>query len=161
MEELEAIREAEEAALLEAENAAKEAVAALESLLADENKGFIGDEDGMPAAKVRADCDNEIFSVAKAIAATCTLQSANTAIPFEGEVDYEGPDYKKTFCQNLTNIVDIFCTWDFGREWIKVTEVMAWIVFDPFTELFITLCIIVNVAFLALDHYDIRYEEGM
>lgn len=28
------------------------------------------------------------------------------------------------------------------------------IVFDPFTELFITLCIVVNTLFMALDHYD-------
>lgn len=26
--------------------------------------------------------------------------------------------------------------------------------FDPFVELFITLCIVVNTLFMALDHYD-------
>ncbi len=28
--------------------------------------------------------------------------------------------------------------------------------FDPFTEFFITLCIIVNVIFMMLDSYDIK-----
>lgn len=31
-------------------------------------------------------------------------------------------------------------------------------VFDPFTELFITLCIAVNVIFMAMDHYNLEYE---
>ena len=31
--------------------------------------------------------------------------------------------------------------------------------FDPFTELFITLCILVNVIFMALDQYDIQYDK--
>ena len=34
------------------------------------------------------------------------------------------------------------------------------IVFDPFTELFITLCIVVNVVFMALDHYSIDYADN-
>lgn len=31
---------------------------------------------------------------------------------------------------------------------------MALLVFDPFVELFITLCIVVNTLFMALDHHD-------
>ena len=59
---------------------------------------------------------------------------------------------------NLKNVVDIFCIWDCGRGWIRISEIMALIVFDPFTELFITLCIVVNVLFLAMDHYLLEYD---
>ena len=31
---------------------------------------------------------------------------------------------------------------------------LAFIVFDPFIDLFITLCIVVNTLFMALDHHD-------
>ena len=31
---------------------------------------------------------------------------------------------------------------------------MSFIVFDPFVDLFITLCIVVNTLFMALDHHD-------
>ena len=31
---------------------------------------------------------------------------------------------------------------------------MSYIVFDPFVELFITLCIVVNTLFMALVHHD-------
>ena len=30
---------------------------------------------------------------------------------------------------------------------------MSFIVFDPFVDLFITLCIVVNTLFMALDHH--------
>lgn len=42
--------------------------------------------------------------------------------------------------------------------WIKTSEVLAFFVFDAFTELFITLCIVVNVFFMSLDHYTIEYD---
>jgi len=50
------------------------------------------------------------------------------------------------------------CIWDCCWLWIKISEILAFCVFDPFTELFITLCIVVNVVFMALDQYDIEYD---
>jgi hypothetical protein len=43
---------------------------------------------------------------------------------------------------------------------LKASEVLAYLVFDPFTELTITLCIVVNVIFMALDHYNIDYDAN-
>ena len=42
--------------------------------------------------------------------------------------------------------------------WLKVSEFLSILVFDPFTDLFITLCIAVNVLFMALDHYILEYN---
>ena len=42
--------------------------------------------------------------------------------------------------------------------WIKIAQFMSWIVFDPFVELFITLCIAVNVVFMSLDQYSVEYD---
>ena len=33
-------------------------------------------------------------------------------------------------------------------------QFLSLIVFDPFVDLFITLCILVNTLFMALDHHD-------
>ena len=35
----------------------------------------------------------------------------------------------------------------------QISEVLAFVVFDPFVELTITLCIIVNVLFMCFDRY--------
>ncbi len=38
------------------------------------------------------------------------------------------------------------------------SEFLSMIVFDAFTELLVTICIVVNVIFLALDHYSLEYD---
>ena len=53
---------------------------------------------------------------------------------------------------------EILCVWDCCRAWIKISEFLAIIVFDPFVELFITLCIAVNVVFMSLDQYNVNYD---
>ena len=42
--------------------------------------------------------------------------------------------------------------WKGEREYLF--KWMSYIVFDPFVELFITLCIVVNTLFMALVHHD-------
>ena len=36
----------------------------------------------------------------------------------------------------------------------RLAEFLSFIVFDPFLDLFITLCILFNTAFMALDHHN-------
>ncbi|KAK4321727.1 hypothetical protein Pmani_007468 [Petrolisthes manimaculis] len=40
--------------------------------------------------------------------------------------------------------------------WIKFAKFIELIVFDPFVELFITLCIVVNTLFMAMDHHEMN-----
>lgn len=42
---------------------------------------------------------------------------------------------------------------------IGCLQVLSFIIFDPFIDLFITLCIVVNTLFMALDHHDM--DPGM
>ena len=49
---------------------------------------------------------------------------------------------------------EVMCVWDCCDWYIKLAEFLSFIVFDPFVDLFITLCIVVNTAFMALDHHD-------
>ena len=44
--------------------------------------------------------------------------------------------------------------WECCYPWVKLKGWVAFVVFDPFVELFITLCIVVNTLFMALDHHD-------
>jgi voltage-gated sodium channel type II alpha len=50
--------------------------------------------------------------------------------------------------------IDVLCVWECCWCWMRVQEIFALIVFDPFMELFITLCIVVNTLFMAMDHHD-------
>ncbi|XP_055695780.1 sodium channel protein para isoform X20 [Lutzomyia longipalpis] len=73
---------------------------------------------------------------------------------FPTDDDEDGPTFKDKALECLMKGIDIFCVWDCCWPWLKFQEWVAFLVFDPFVELFITLCIVVNTLFMALDHHD-------
>nr|QLB38373.1 Nav5-1 [Apolygus lucorum] len=75
-----------------------------------------------------------------------------------GEEDDDEPTFKEKAVAVCLQGIDIFCVWDCCTPWLKFQELIALIVFDPFVELFITLCIVVNTLFMALDHHDMDKE---
>lgn len=72
--------------------------------------------------------------------------------------DEDGPSFKDKALEAILKGIDIFCVWDCCWLWLKIQEYVSLIVFDPFVELFITLCIVVNTMFMALDHHDMNKE---
>ncbi|XP_052563375.1 sodium channel protein para isoform X19 [Culex pipiens pallens] len=70
--------------------------------------------------------------------------------------DEDGPTFKDKAVEFGMRMIDIFCVWDCCWVWLKFQEWVSFIVFDPFVELFITLCIVVNTLFMALDHHDMN-----
>lgn len=68
--------------------------------------------------------------------------------------------YKEAIKNKTMSILNLLCVWDCTRIWIRISEILAMLVFDPFTELTITLCIVVNVIFMALDQYDDNYHDN-
>ena len=74
--------------------------------------------------------------------------------------DDEGPKIKEIIIEHLREAAQILCIWDCCGIWLKISSIFAYLVFDPFTELVITLCIVVNVIFMAMDHYDITYDPN-
>ena len=72
--------------------------------------------------------------------------------------DDEGPKVKDIVADCLKRGCDLLCIWDCTRIWIHCAEILSYLVFDPFTDLFITVCTIVNIAFMALDSYDMEYD---
>ncbi|KAL4710946.1 hypothetical protein ACJJTC_017911 [Scirpophaga incertulas] len=70
------------------------------------------------------------------------------------EDDEDGPTFKERLLEFLMKGIDFFCVWDCCWLWLEFQKYVALLVFDPFVELFITLCIVVNTLFMALDHHD-------
>ncbi|KAF3860392.1 hypothetical protein F7725_000647 [Dissostichus mawsoni] len=46
-----------------------------------------------------------------------------------------------------------FLIWECSPNWIKTKEIMNLIVMDPFVDLAITICIVLNTLFMAMEHY--------
>lgn len=80
--------------------------------------------------------------------------------PTEDDDDEDGPTFMEKAIEAARKGIDIFCVWDCCQPWLTLQSWISFIVFDPFVELFITLCIVVNTLFMALDHHDMdRYME--
>ncbi|XP_071554613.1 sodium voltage-gated channel paralytic isoform X12 [Temnothorax nylanderi] len=73
--------------------------------------------------------------------------------PEQGDDDEE-PTFKDKLLAGMFRCIDIFCVWDCCWLWLEFQKYVSLLVFDPFVELFITLCIVVNTLFMALDHHD-------
>lgn len=76
----------------------------------------------------------------------------------EEEDDEDEPTMKEKMLEALTKGIDVFCVWDCCVPWVTFQKAIGWLVFDPFVELFITLCIVVNTLFMAMDHHDMNQE---
>ncbi|XP_055302529.1 sodium channel protein para isoform X17 [Sitodiplosis mosellana] len=72
--------------------------------------------------------------------------------------DEDGPTMREKLFEFGMRMIDLFCVWDCCEPWLKFQSWISLIVFDPFVELFITLCIVVNTLFMALDHHDMDRE---
>ena len=68
----------------------------------------------------------------------------------------EGPQLKERLTEAMYKGIDIFCVWDCCLPYVKAAEYISMVIFDPFTDLFITLCIVVNTLFMALDQHDMN-----
>jgi len=48
--------------------------------------------------------------------------------------------------------------WDCNPAWLKIKEVVNMVVMDPFVDLTITICIVLNTLFMAMEHYPMTKE---
>ena len=46
--------------------------------------------------------------------------------------------------------------WECHPTWYKIAHIIELFIMDAFVDLFITICIVVNTAFMALDHADMN-----
>ena len=53
----------------------------------------------------------------------------------------------------MTSLAQKYLIWDCCPTWVKLKTLLFAIVMDPFAELTITLCIVVNTVFMAMEHY--------
>ncbi|XP_068936896.1 sodium channel protein type 3 subunit alpha isoform X3 [Petaurus breviceps papuanus] len=51
-----------------------------------------------------------------------------------------------------------FLIWDCWDPWLKVKRVVNLIVMDPFVDLAITICIVLNTLFMAMEHYPMTQQ---
>uniref|UniRef100_A0A3Q3H2G8 Sodium channel protein n=1 Tax=Labrus bergylta TaxID=56723 RepID=A0A3Q3H2G8_9LABR len=53
---------------------------------------------------------------------------------------------------------DMFLKWDFCPQWVMFKKWVLFVVMDPFVDLGITICIVLNTLFMAMEHYPMTPE---
>ncbi|XP_058889704.1 sodium channel protein type 2 subunit alpha-like isoform X1 [Acipenser ruthenus] len=51
-----------------------------------------------------------------------------------------------------------YLIWDCSPNWLKIKTIVNLIVMDPFVDLAITICIVLNTLFMAMEHYPVTPE---
>ncbi|XP_043857815.1 sodium channel protein type 11 subunit alpha [Dromiciops gliroides] len=65
--------------------------------------------------------------------------------------EYEKSQKKCLPCQN--NFASKYCIWECCPMWLHIKKTVELIIMDPFADLAITICIIINTIFMAMEHY--------
>lgn len=55
-------------------------------------------------------------------------------------------------------LADTFLKWNCCAQWVVFKEWMHFVVMDPFVDLAITICIVLNTLFMAMEHYPMTEE---
>ncbi|XP_031808318.1 sodium channel protein type 11 subunit alpha isoform X2 [Sarcophilus harrisii] len=66
--------------------------------------------------------------------------------------EYEKSQQKCLPCQN--NFFSKYCIWECCPLWLRIKKIVELVIMDPFADLAITICIIVNTVFMAMEHYE-------
>ncbi|XP_057560591.1 sodium channel protein type 10 subunit alpha [Hippopotamus amphibius kiboko] len=90
-----------------------------------------------------ADCLNEPFRAQRAMSVVSIMTS----------VLEELEESKQRCPPCLISLAQKYLIWDCCPTWVKLKTLLLEIVMDPFAELTITLCIVVNTIFMAMEHY--------
>ena len=81
----------------------------------------------------------------------CTTEASPEPFVSTGAVDYDSDDEEEeTIAQKLDRI---FCSWSCPPVWNKFANLCFLFICDPVMELFITLCIVLNTLFMAMDYH--------
>ncbi|KAJ1099463.1 hypothetical protein NDU88_004564, partial [Pleurodeles waltl] len=92
--------------------------------------------------------DGEAFQRPRAVSACSVLTNAMEELE---ESHQKCPPCWTHFAEN-------YLIWDCCPLWLEIRKVVKFIVMDPFIDLTITICIVLNTLFMALEHYDMSAE---
>ncbi|XP_026073218.1 sodium channel protein type 1 subunit alpha-like [Carassius auratus] len=56
------------------------------------------------------------------------------------------------------NFAENYLIWDCSPTWLKIKKTVHMVVMDPFADLFITICIVINTVFMAMEYYPMKNE---
>ncbi|XP_020927336.1 sodium channel protein type 10 subunit alpha [Sus scrofa] len=99
------------------------------------------------------DAGQKTFLTAEYLNETFRVQRAMSVVSIMTSVLEELEESKPRCPRCLTNWAQKYLIWKCCPTWVKLKKLLWSIVTDPFAELTITLCIVVNTIFMAMEHH--------
>ncbi|KAF4024151.1 hypothetical protein G4228_016072 [Cervus hanglu yarkandensis] len=99
------------------------------------------------------DAGQKTFLTADYLNEPFRVQRAMSVVSIMTSVLEELEESKQRCPPCLTSLAQKYLIWDCCPTWVKLKTLLFAIVMDPFAELTITLCIVVNTVFMAMEHY--------
>ncbi|XP_017893964.1 PREDICTED: sodium channel protein type 10 subunit alpha isoform X1 [Capra hircus] len=100
-----------------------------------------------------SDAGQKTFLTADYLNEPFRVQRAMSVVSIMTSVLEELEESKQRCPPCLTSLAQKYLIWDCCPTWVKLKTLLFAIVMDPFAELTITLCIVVNTVFMAVEHY--------
>ncbi|EPY86848.1 sodium channel protein type 10 subunit alpha-like isoform 2 [Camelus ferus] len=103
------------------------------------------------------DAGQKTFLTAEYLDESLRVQRALSVVSVVTSVLEELEESKQRCPPRLTSLAQKYLIWECCPTWVKLKELLFGIVTDPFAELTITLCIVVNTIFMAMEHYGMSF----
>ncbi|XP_045435387.1 sodium channel protein type 10 subunit alpha isoform X3 [Pipistrellus kuhlii] len=111
------------------------------------NQRRMASEAGQKKAFLSADYLHEPFRIQRAMSVVSIMTSVLEEL--------EESEQRCHPC--LTSLAQKYLIWECSPSWLKFKALLFRIVTDPFAELTITLCIVVNTVFMSMEHHNMSH----
>ncbi|KAF7492427.1 Sodium channel protein para [Sarcoptes scabiei] len=126
-----------------------------ESLINHDDLDGVDGFDGCPTSRSTSPSSSSTMSSSSSsFSSSLSSSISSSSTSSSSSSDSEKRTFKESLQIGCLKCLDMLCVWDCFWCWIRVQELVALVVFDPFMELFITLCIVSNTLFMAMDHHN-------
>lgn len=61
--------------------------------------------------------------------------------------------WKQKCVEYWFEFAESYLIWDCSPTWLKIKKIVHMVMMDPFADLFITICIVINTAFMAMEYH--------
>ncbi|XP_052422350.1 sodium channel protein type 1 subunit alpha-like [Carassius gibelio] len=100
----------------------------------------------------RRRCDSKSFSRAFPHEQTARQRGLSVASGSNNTADLSEV-LKQKCVECWFEFAESYLIWDCSPTWLKIKKVVNMVMMDPFADLFITICIVINTAFMAMEYH--------
>ncbi|XP_043103972.1 sodium channel, voltage-gated, type I-like, alpha [Puntigrus tetrazona] len=97
-------------------------------------------------------CDSRSFSRAFLYDQSARQRALSVASVSNNTID-PSEVWKQKCVECWFEFAENYLIWDCSPTWVKIKKIVHMVIMDPFADLFITICIVINTVFMAMEYH--------